>query len=185
MASTREKVVYIIYFFAVCNALNLFCYIGGFHRRKGAKIQGSEYYFMLETFLNLVSDVIMLRTLRRPPVSMSVLTERILAFIVWNVGTSATCFACHLVWCYRKCHSARVDLEKIPYNRDAATHRKILFMSSALQYTVIFLFKITLLSVVYNFHQELERNNTKKRQVTHHEEAGDSTLLESGREIAY
>ncbi|XP_077507437.1 uncharacterized protein LOC144118360 isoform X2 [Amblyomma americanum] len=167
MASTREKVVYIIYFFAVCNALNLFCYIGGFHRRKGAKIQGSEYYFMLETFLNLVSDVIMLRTLRRPPVSMSVLTERILAFIVWNVGTSATCFACHLVWCYRKCHSARVDLEKIPYNRDAATHR------------------ITLLSVVYNFHQELERNNTKKRQVTHHEEAGDSTLLESGREIAY
>ncbi|KAH6934386.1 hypothetical protein HPB50_024027 [Hyalomma asiaticum] len=103
MASSRIKVLCTLYFFAVTSALNIAGYITGFHRKPGEKPHPADVVFLIETSLNLISDVVMLHALYRPP--------------------------------------ARVNLEAIPYNRDAATHRKILFMACSFQYAFIFIFK--------------------------------------------
>ncbi|KAH7957141.1 hypothetical protein HPB52_015659 [Rhipicephalus sanguineus] len=117
MASSRVKVLCILYFFAVTSALNIAGYVTGFHRKPGEKSRPVDVVYFIETSLNLVSDVVMLRTLYRPP--------------------------------------ARVNLEAIPYNRSAATHR------------------FTLLRVVYAYYEELKAKKTTKN-VDHRAEAGEA-----------
>ncbi|XP_065309319.1 uncharacterized protein [Dermacentor albipictus] len=174
MASSRFRVLCILYFFAVTSVLNIAGYITGFHRKPGEKMHAGEVMYVIETSLNLISDIAMLHVLYRPPRILSVLLDWIRLFLCWNAGTTIICVGTRLLGSYMECRKARVDLESIPYNRDADTHRKILFMSFAFQYAIIFIFKFTLLSVVYRFYKELCPKTTQ-RNVIHQVEAGDAS----------
>ncbi|XP_037565446.2 uncharacterized protein LOC119445194 [Dermacentor silvarum] len=173
MASSRFKVICILYFFAVTSVVNIAGYIIGFHRKPGEKIQGIELVYIMETSFNLISDVAMLHTLYRPPRNLAVLLNRMKMFLSWNTGSTIICVGSRLLGCHLACSKAKVDLESIPYNRDTATHRKILFMSCAFQCAIIFIFKFTLLGVFYRFYEELRARPTQKN-VVHRVEAGDA-----------
>ncbi|KAL3234698.1 hypothetical protein MRX96_003347 [Rhipicephalus microplus] len=77
------------------------------------------------------------------------------------------------VLCILYFFAARVNLEAIPYNRNAATHRKILFMACSFQYALLFIFKFTLLRVVYTYYGELQAKTTT-RNADHRAEAREA-----------
>ncbi|KAL1479636.1 hypothetical protein MTO96_051694 [Rhipicephalus appendiculatus] len=173
MASSRVKVLCILYFFAVTSALNIAGYVTGFHRKPGEKSRPGEVTFFIETSLNLASDVVMLHTLYWPPRVLGVLLEVMWFFLTWNAGSTFICVVLRMLRCYHDCKKARVNLEAIPYNRNAATHRKILFMACSFQYALLFIFKFTLLRVVYTYYEELKAKLTT-RNVDHRAEAGEA-----------
>nr|XP_054933646.1 uncharacterized protein LOC126518088 isoform X2 [Dermacentor andersoni] len=118
-------------------------------------MRANEVLYVIETSLNLISDVAMLHALYRPPRILSVLLDWIWLFVIWNAGTTIICVGSRLLGSYIECR------------------KKILFMSCAFQYAIIFIFKFTLLSVVYRFYEEL-RAKTTQRNVVHRVEAGDA-----------
>lgn len=159
----KDTVVSLCYGCAALNTFNVLKYLYGFYRRSISYGWAFDTAFGFECFVNLLSDYVLLASIKGFPLPSFLLGRDVLvlfAFIVWNATSVGICYISSAVLAVHFANT--VDLKEAAQelkeqNVDEANFRKQMMMTTLTVFTLMAVIKGSIVYNLYMYYKRVEQ----------------------------
>ncbi|XP_072143288.1 uncharacterized protein [Dermacentor andersoni] len=152
MSFSRETVLWLLIFCIAANCYNIGNYVLGHYRVFGPRGFIFDVLLCVETSVNLVSDIMLLKVLNQP----AEVVETLRKFLTLNTGTIVFCCVVHIAASHYTAQNVRVEgARSVKEENDV---RDLVFYELAVYYLFLAAVKAIILYQIYGFYKELKEN---------------------------
>lgn len=159
----KDTVVSLCYGCAALNTFNVLKYLYGFYRRSISYGWAFDTAFGFECFVNLLSDYVLLASIKGFPLPSFLLGRDVLvlfAFVVWNATSVGICYISSAVLAVHFANT--VDLKEAAQelkeqNVDEANFRKQMMMTTLIVFTLMAAIKGSIVYNLYAYYKKVEQ----------------------------